>query len=501
MDKRIRTAKMNVVSTIVNQLVSTLCGLLVPWVMIDAFGSVAYGATTSIAQFLSYITLLEGGIGSVARGALYKPLAEGDEEGVSRLYLAVQRFFTIVGLAFGVYALALAFGYYDIAEITLFDRTYTFMLVVAIALGKFVEYMGGISKVTLLNADQKQYVVNSVYVVTNVLNVALVVLLAKSGIDLLWVKLTTSLIFVLRPLIYTVYMRKHYRIRKSDTRAVLPNKRTGIAQHIAYVVQNNTDVLILTVLADLKCVAVYSVYHLITFSMRSIVTSFTGGMEALLGNMVAKGEKETLQRTFQSYKMLLTVLTVTLFGTTALLIVPFVRLYTAGVTDANYFQPLFALILVLAGALNCLTLPCFNLTIAANKMKESRMGAYGEAVINVAVSLILVGWNPLAGVALGTLAAAVFKSIYYISFSARHILQQRRYPMFLQFAATTLAILLCAAAGVWLTRFVSIPNYGVWILLGCGGVLITGAAGVALGAFLYPGHLRNVLNIVLKKRK
>ena len=501
MDKRIRTAKMNVASTIVNQLVSTLCGLLVPWVMIDAFGSVAYGAMTSIAQFLSYITLLEGGIGSVARGALYKPLAEGNDEEISRLYLAVRRFFTIIGCVFGVYALVLAVGYYDIAEITLFDRTYTFMLVVAIALGKFVEYLGGVSKVTLLNADQKQYVVNSVYVVTNVLNVALVVLLSKSGADLLWVKLTTSLIFVLRPLIYTAYIRRHYRIRKGDTRAVLPNKRTGIAQHIAYVIQNNTDVLILTVLADLKCVAVYSVYHLITFSMRSIATAFTGGMEALLGNMVARGEQETLQKTFKSYKLLLTVLTVTLFGTTALLIVPFVRLYTAGVTDANYFQPFFALILVLAEALNCLTLPCFNLTIAANKMKESRMGAYGEAAINVAVSLALVGWNPLAGVALGTLAATLFKSIYYIAFAARHILGQKRYPMFLQFAATALTLLLCAAAGVWLTRFVPIPNYGVWILLGVGGVAVTGLAGVALGAFLYPGHLRSIIPILLKKTK
>ena len=69
MGQRIARVKMNVISTLTHQLVTTLCGLVIPWIMIDTFGSTAYGITISIAQFLSYITLLEGGIGRVARGA------------------------------------------------------------------------------------------------------------------------------------------------------------------------------------------------------------------------------------------------------------------------------------------------------------------------------------------------------------------------------------------------------------------------------------------------
>ena len=498
MDTRMRTAKINIATTLVHQLVSTLCGLLIPWIMIETFGSVAYGATTSIAQFLSYITLLEGGIGRVARGALYKPLAEGDHESISRVYLAVKRFFRIIGLAFAGYALVLSFAYYDIADITTFTREYIWMLVLSIALGKFAEYMGGISKVTLLNADQKSYVVNIVYMVTNLLNVALIVVLAKCGADILWVKLVSSLVFILRPILYTLYIRRHYRIQKTRERAVLPNKRTGIAQHTAYVVQNNTDVLILTVLADLRCVAVYSVYHLIVFSMRNIATAFTSGMEAMLGNMVAKGEQDTLQKTYYTYKLLLTILTVVLFGTTALLIVPFVMLYTEGVTDAQYRQPLFALILVLAEALNCLTLPCFNLTIAANKLRESRIGAYGEAIINVGVSLLLVWWDPLVGVALGTLAATLFKSVYYMVFSGRQILRVKIYRLFLQFIATTLTLLLMSAAGIWIMHYVDVTSYGMWILMGFGGVVLTGIVGLSLGVFLYPDRIGGLKELLWK---
>ena len=501
MDIRVRRARINVATTLVHQLVSILCGLLIPWIMIDTFGSVAYGATTSIAQFLSYITLFEGGIGRVARGALYKPLAEGDDENISRVYLAVRRFFRIIGLAFAGYAIILSLVYYDIADVTTFTREYIVMLVLSIAIGKFAEYMGGISKVTLLNADQKQYVVNTVYMMTNVLNVILIVALAKCGADILWVKLVSSGVFILRPLLYTLYIRRHYRIAKTGEKAVLPNKRTGIAQHTAYVVQNNTDVMILTVLADLRCVAVYSVYHLIVFSMRNIVSAFTSGMEAMLGNMVAKNEQDTLRRTYYTYKLLLTILTVVLFGTTALLIVPFVMLYTEGVTDAQYRQPLFALVLVLAEALNCLTLPCFNLTIAANKLKESRIGAYGEAAINVAVSLALVWWNPLVGVALGTLAATLFKSVYYMVFSARQVLQVPVYRLFLQFAAATLTLLLMSAAGVWIIHYVDVASYGMWILMGLGGVAITGAVGLSLGVFLYPDRMGGLKELLWKGGK
>jgi len=505
MGKRVMRVKMNTFSSLAHQLVTTLCGLVIPWIMIDTFGSTAYGITISIAQFLSYITLLEGGIGRVARGALYKPLAERDEERVSQVYLAVKRFFTTIGLIFAVYVVVLALGFHSIADVDVsaFSWEYTAALVVGIAVGKFAEYMSGISKMTLLNADQKQYVVNTVYIVTNILNVILIVALAKCGVDILWVKVVSSLVFVLRPVLYSLYVRKHYHLHKTGVKATLPNKFTGIAQHTAYVVQNNTDVMLLTLLADLPSVAVYSVYHLVVFSLRNIATAFTGGMEALLGEMAAKGEQETLRKTYRSYKLILTALTLMLFGTAAILIVPFVRLYTDGTTDANYVRPLFALILVVAEALNCLTLPCFNLTIAANKLRQSQWGAYGEAAINMAVSLVLLLMldNPLVAVAVGTLAAVVFKSVYYTAFAGKHILKTKLTPLFFKLGITTLALLGFALGGGWLIRGVLIYKYTQWVVWGFGFALATGLWGLVIGMMLYPGHLKNLKTMLLGKKK
>lgn len=493
MDKRQRRAKINAASTLLNQLVATLCGVLIPWLMIDAFGSEAYGATTSIAQFLSYISLLEGGIGRAARGEMYKPLADGDTENISRVYMAVKRFFNTIGMAFLVYAFILAFCYYDIADVAIFSRDYIFWLVLAITVGKFAEFMGGYSNITLFNADQRQYVSNVTVIATALLNVLLVALLCRAGCDLLWVKIGSSLVFVIKPVVYSLYRKKHYTILPTKQRAKLKNQWTAIGQHIAYFVQTNVAIFVLTVFADLKLVAVYSVYHMISFSLRNIVTSFGGGMEAMFGDMIARNEMDALEKAYKRYKMILTMLTVTLFGTAMVLILPFVRLYTAGVTDTNYIHPLFAGILLLGDALYCLTLPCYNLPIAAGKLKESRSGAYAEALIGVVVSVVLVFWNPLLGVAIGAFASMLFKSVYLIFFAGRQVLYVRPWKMLWDFVFTTAVLALIAWGGNYLVSYFAIYNYVTWILYGFATVAVMGLLAIVLGFLLYPGAMKRLL--------
>ena len=501
MDHRQKRARINAATMLANQLVATVSGMLIPWIMIDSFGSEAYGATTSIAQFLSYISILEGGIGRAARGELYKPLAEGDTESISRVYLAVKRFFNTIGTAFLGYALILAFCYYDIADTAAFSRDYIFWLVIVITIGKFAEFMGGYSNITLFNADQRQYVSNLTVIGTSLLNVLLVVMLSRFGCDLLWVKLGSSLIFVIKPVIYEIYLRKHYTIVRTGARVKLKNQWTALGQHMAYFIQNNIAVFALTVFADLKAVAVYSVYHLISYSLRNVVTSFGSGMEAMFGDMIARNETEELKKAYRRYKLTLTLLTLSLFGTAMVLILPFVRLYTASVTDTNYHQPVFAGLLLMSDALYCLTLPCYNLPIAAGKLKESRVGAYGEAVISAVVSVGLVFWEPLMGVGIGLLAAMVFKGIYLVVFSAKSILCVNPWSLLRDFFAVTTVLSLMAIGGIWISQYLSIDQYFTWALYGVGAVLIMGAAAICVGNVQYPGAVKGMVDSLLKRKR
>lgn len=504
-DQRMKRANINAASTLVHQLVSTVCGLIIPWIMIDSFGSVAYGLTVSIAQFLSYITLFEGGIGRVARGALYKPLAQKNDIEVSKVYLAVKRFFRMMGIAFVGYTVLLAVFYRYIADITdikEFSFWYVFVLVIFISIGKLAEFMGGITNVTLFNADQKQYIVYGAIVVSNILNALTIVLLINLGLDMLWVKLGSSLVFILKPVFYSIYLKKHYNIVKTVEKTPLPNRWTGLGQHMAYFIQNNTDIMVLTVLADIKYVAVYSVYFLVISSIRNITSSFTGGMEALFGDMYAKDEHDKLYSAYRRFKMILTLITITLFGVTAFLIVPFVSLYTSGAADADYYQPLFAILLILSEAINCIGLPCFNLPIAANKLKESRIGAYGEAFVNITISCILVAVldNPLLGVATGTLISSVFKNFFYLIFSSKNIIKGKSGVMLRDFVITLAVLIAVCVGSISLIEFIEINNFLVWALYGAAGIICTAIIALILCACLYGEKLGFITKLFKKKR-
>lgn len=78
------------------QLVTIVSSFIIPIYIIGTFGSNVNGVIVSITQFLSYITLLESGVGGVVRAALYKPLANKDVIQISRIIKASEKFFKVI---------------------------------------------------------------------------------------------------------------------------------------------------------------------------------------------------------------------------------------------------------------------------------------------------------------------------------------------------------------------------------------------------------------------
>ena len=111
----------------------------------------------------------------------------------------------------------------------------------------------------------------------------------------------------------------------------------------------------------------------------------------------------------------------------SILILPFVSIYTAGVTDANYSQPFFAALLICGSMVHCLMLP-YSVTIsAAGHYKETKPGAIGEVSINLLVSFILVRRLGLIGVAIGTLAAMIYRLLYSVRYLSNAIVKRPIY--------------------------------------------------------------------------
>ena len=69
MKNRNKLLAINGIVTVLMQVITMLCGLILPRLILSTFGSDVNGLVTSITQFLSFITLLDGGLGGVIRAA------------------------------------------------------------------------------------------------------------------------------------------------------------------------------------------------------------------------------------------------------------------------------------------------------------------------------------------------------------------------------------------------------------------------------------------------
>lgn len=414
--------KKNIISALINQVITIVYGLVLPRLIIVVFGSEINGMISSISQFLSFISLLEGGLGAVILAELYLPIEQKDDKKIKDVLYACKSFFNKLGIFFCGYTLVVAIIYsYSVKN--KYNTLFIVLLVFALSLTTLSQYLFAITSKLLLQAQQKIYIVNNVSSITLVVNIIIAFVTIKICPSIIFLKFCSAIMFLVQPLIFNNYIEKKYRVfNKESTKYVLKNRWSGFGQNLAHFINMNTDVAILSIFVSLKEVSVYSVYMLAINALRSLIMALDNSFQSSLGKYYAERHNEKLRSNFKRFNSMNALITFTFFNTCLLLINPFVQLYTEGVNDVNYYRPLFALIMVFANMLFCLREPLRSIVLATGKFKETNFGAYIEAIVNIILSLILVQSMGLVGVAIGTFVAILIRMIYFYNFLHREIL-------------------------------------------------------------------------------
>lgn len=464
------------------------------------FGSELNGLVTSITQFLGFITLLEAGVGNVVQSSLYRPLAQKDDVEISKIIISSNRFFRKIALFLAVYIAGLMV-FYPLLVSNQYDWVFTAALILIISISSFAQYFFGISYQMLLNADQKGYVRLVLQIVTIILNTVVCGILMSLGFSIHIVKLSTAAIFILRPLGMNLYVKRHFNLDLSLKFEGEPiqQKWNGLAQHIANVVLINTDVTVLTLFSNLINVSIYSVYHNVVYGIQNLVTAFTSGLQALLGDMYAKKERELLVSTFGRFEWLIHVLIEIAFGCTLVLIIPFVKVYTADITDANYINIPFAILITLAQASYCLRLPYNIMVMAAGHYKQTQVSAIIEAIINIVVSVSFVFRFGVIGVAIGTVAAMTYRSTYLAWYLSQNILNRNLFYYFKHVAVDVLVFaLIYTICGAFPAN---ISTYFEWIMLAIKYALLSILIIAVVNILFYFRECKSVVSTVVNKRE
>lgn len=423
---RTKKAIYNIATSLPYQIVSIICGLIAPRLILASFGSTYNGVINSATQFLSIITILNLGISGATRVALYKTLGTGDILGTSRIMKATKNYMRKVAFCLVAYSVALCIIYPLISHNDL-SRMDNMLLIAIVSISSFAEYFFGISNQTLLTADQASYVMNIVNIVKIIINTILIAVLIRFGASIYVVKLGSAVIFFIAPVILEIYTKKKYKLTNDCTPddSAIKNRGAVAFHSIANIIHNNTDLIVLTIFTDAKLISVYTVYYLIVGKVKSLMSVFTTGLEGAFGDMWVKKETDAINRNFRMFEYGIFTFTAIMFSCVGLLILPFIEQYTKGVTDINYMRVGFAILVTVTEAAHCLRQPYLTLVQAAGFYEETKTGALIEALFNIGISLILVKPLGINGVMIGTLVANVFRTVQYSVFISKNILHRR----------------------------------------------------------------------------
>ena len=350
MSKNIQTRsgtniKINTITSLIMQITTIVSGLVLPRLLLSTFGSDINGLTSSISQFLNFFSVLEGGISGVVLAALYGPVANRDDHKISEVVCAANKFLKKLGIGFLAYTAILAVVYPFTNSI--FSWPFSASLVVILSIGTFIQYYFSIVPQLIVRADNKVYVYNIVGILFNILNIGLTILCIHVWPEIHIVKFVSALVFLIQPIVLNAYVNRYFEIDKNceADECVLKNRWSGFGINIANIITTNTDVIILTLLSTLKTVSIYNIYYSIANALKSLLMSFGYGYQSVLGQKVAQHNKDEMNYYFDQYEFISYNFSGVAFSCCICLIVPFVMIYTYGVTDANYRQILFAILI------------------------------------------------------------------------------------------------------------------------------------------------------------
>ena len=485
--KRISLTKLNIAGSVLLQAVTGICGLILPRFVLRQFGSEVNGLVASVTQLLSYAVLLEGGIGGVMKVALYKPLANEDNAGISDIFYQISRTFRKISAVFIGFAVLLSICMKFFVD-TQYSWSFVFTMVLILSAHTFFSYYVGLPYRLLMSADQKLYIIQFTQIIATVMNLLLCLLVIHLGGGIHMVKLTSVAVFLLNPLVQRRYVQRHYKLSRrvaAESARHIP-KRDGVIHHLSFFIHRNTDVVILSLFGSLQTVSVYTVYNTVIYILEHLLSSISAGVSGLVGRLIARKEITELNRIVDRYEACNNVLATGVATVCAILILPFVSIYTGGITDAQYYQPIFAILMIAGSYAYSIRHPFGCVVSAAGHYKETKAGAIGEVAINLVLSLVLVKPLGLVGVTLGTFVAMSFRTIYTVWYLSKHILHRPVWRFLLKLVCNLIV------SGIMITR---IP---VWFDIAASDIPGLLVSAVKVSAIVFPVLL--AVNVLLSVR-
>ncbi len=414
----------NIIGSAVLQIITVVTGFISPRLMLTAFGSEINGITSSIMQFISYLTLVEAGLSNATVFALYKPLASGDVKERDSIISAAKISYYRIGLLFVGMSVALAAVYPFIGEQSSLSYFEMFALVLVLCCNSTFNFFILAKYRTLLTADQCGYAVSLSNAIQLIVHLIIVYVTINLGMGVVWVRGLGILSFFVTSIVLAIYTRHKYgkiNYKAEPNMKALDKRWDAMGLQIMGVVATGAPVVIMTAILDFKQISVYSIYNMIAGSVATCISVFTNGLSAGFGNIYAIGDKNLLKKTTEEFRTAFYILITIVYTVMLTCLLSFVALYTDGITDVNYIVPVFAILITLKGLLDNFKAPHGMLIYSFGKFKVIRRQTAIQTVLILVSTIVLTWWLGLNGAMLALCIANLYMLIELLILSPKEL--------------------------------------------------------------------------------
>ena len=447
---------------ITQQLLTLTFGLIVPRLFIMTFGSEMNGFLTSIGNLYSYLALVEAGVGTAAIQALWGPLGRDDKRSVNEIMAATAQWYNKAGFIYlsGVILISVL---YPLTVKTTIPFWTIFIVSILSGAGGVINFWVQGKYMVLLQAEGKKYIMSIVTMIIYVTQNVIKIVLLLNGFDVIAIHIGYFIISLCQMLFYLFYMRKNYKwldMKSNPNKLALNQSGAVFVQEIARMICHNTDILVLTYVAqDLKAVSVYNVYLMIFATVEKLFSTFFGSFHYLLGQKY-NNDKEGYMPMHRIYEATSMAGSFALYTIAFLMTTPFMKVYTAGITDAQYVDKYLPFLFVLMHIMASSREASSRVINFAGHFKQMQWRAVLEAVINLTASIVLILKFGIYGVLLGTIVSFCWRTNDIIIYANKHLLDRSSWHTYKIWLLNLVVFGLCWFASTFVNLTVSsIPMF------------------------------------------
>ena len=405
------------------------------------------GVSGLFLEFFKLLSLSELGIGIAITYALYKPIAEGDEEKQKSVMDLYRRFYNRVALFILVIGLLML----PFLDILIKDQpnVENLQLIYLLYLTNSVVSYLFVYKKTLIEAHQQMYVsvLNYGLFMTLQYTLQIVILVCTSNFILYLV--TYLLCTLLHNIVISHKAGKMYPyLKEKEVHPLSDEERQGITKNIKAMVMHkigtvtvqNTDSLLISSMIGIVSTACYTNYRLIIGSVQQILNQSFLAMSASIGNLGTVEDRQKLTTVFES----IFFIDFWLYGFVSIclfeLLAPFVAISFG---EQYVFSIDVTFILCLNFYLTGIRQAALTFRDSLGLFWHDRYKSIVEAVLNLGASVLLAYFLGISGIFWGTFISTVIVPLWvepYILY--KYQMKQPLLRYFLKLGLYTIVVLL-----------------------------------------------------------